>query len=119
MGLTFDHMPSPQRLDRVFSALADPSRRAILERLAQGDATVGDVAEPLDMAPPSVSKHLKVLEAAQLIRRRVTGRHHHLSIDPNGFRSVVDYLRAYEQFWELSLDRLGTLVARLDREEER
>jgi len=98
----------------VFAALADPSRRLILDRLTKGDATVGEVAAPLAMAAPSVSKHLKALERAGLIRRRVDGRTHWLALDPAGFRQAVDYLRDYERFWEASLDRLHALVRELE-----
>ncbi len=104
-------------LDDVFAALADPSRRRILKRLTDGEATVGEVAAPLDMAAPSVSKHLRTLERAGLIRRRVEGRNHWLALDPDGFRRAVDYLRAYERFWEASLGRLHGLVAELEDED--
>lgn len=106
-------------LDVTFAALADPSRRRILERLAQGRATVGDVAEPLAMALPSVSKHVKVLESARLITRTVEGRRHWLELDPAGFRRLTDYLGGYERYWEASLERLGRLVAELDATDRR
>lgn len=107
------------QLDDVFAALADPSRRLILDRLTRGEATVGEVASPLAMAAPSVSKHLKVLERAGLIQRRIDGRTHWLALDPVGFRQAVDYLRAYERFWEASLDRLHALVRELETGPER
>jgi DNA-binding transcriptional ArsR family regulator len=103
-------------LDAVFTALGDPSRRLILNRLAVGEATVGEVAAPLDMAAPSVSKHVKALEDAGLIQRRVEGRNHWLALDPAGFREAVDYLRDYERFWEASLGRLHALVSDLGDE---
>jgi DNA-binding transcriptional ArsR family regulator len=106
----------PATLDVVFAALSDPSRRAILGRLAAGEATVGEVAVPLHMAAPSVSKHVKTLERAGLVRRRVDGRNHWLALDPSGFREAVDYLRDYERFWEASLGRLHALVRDLDEE---
>lgn len=104
------HTSAP--LDEVFAALADPSRRLILDRLAGGEAKIRDVAEPLDMAAPSVSWHVKSLEEAGLIRRRIDGRDHLISLDPDGFRRAVDYLRHYERFWESSLRRLDSLVRR-------
>lgn len=103
-----------QRLDALFSALADPSRRAILRRLAEGEATVGQVAAPLKMAAPSVSKHLKVLENAGLIERRVDGRTHHLSLRPTALRTASEWLAHYRPFWEEGVDRLSALAADLE-----
>jgi DNA-binding transcriptional ArsR family regulator len=104
-----------EQLDRLFSALADPSRRQILLRLADGEATVGQVAAPLRMAAPSVSKHLKVLETAGLIQRRVEGRTHHLSLRPAALRTASEWLMHYRPFWEEGVDRLADLAAELDR----
>lgn len=98
------------QLDDVFFALSDASRRTILARLASGEATVGEVGRPLDMAGPSVTKHIKILEDAGLVSRQVRGRQHWLRIDPSGFRAAVDHLRNYEKFWEMSLDRLRGLL---------
>ena len=103
-------------LDAVFSALADPTRRAIVERLAAGEATVGTVAAPHDMAMPSISKHVKVLENAGLIARRVVGREHWLRLVPEGFRSPTEWFAHYEQFWAASADRLESLLAELEAE---
>lgn len=108
-----------EKLDAVFSALADPSRRSILLRLAEGEATVGQVAAPLKMAPPSVSKHLKVLETAGLIGRRVEGRTHHLSLKPGALRTASDWLAHYRRFWEEGADRLSNLAAELEAAERR
>lgn len=105
---------APTILDDVFSALADPTRRQILRRLAEGEATVGEVARPLGITAPSVTKHLKTLERAGLISRRIEGRTHHLSLDPSGFRSAAEFLGSYERFWQLSLGRLKELVAELE-----
>ncbi len=110
-------MHTPSELDRVFAALADPARRAIVDRLAGGEATVGAVAAPLAMALPSVSKHVKVLERAGLVTRRVDGRQHWLRLSPEGFRSTADWLAHHEQFWSESVDRLAELVAGLDDEQ--
>jgi DNA-binding transcriptional ArsR family regulator len=104
-----------EQLDRLFSALADPSRRTILLKLAEGEATVGQVAAPLRMAAPSVSKHLKVLETAGLIQRRVEGRTHHLSLRPAALRTASEWLTYYRPFWEEGVDRLADLAAELDR----
>jgi DNA-binding transcriptional ArsR family regulator len=103
----------PSVLDGVFGALADPSRRAILARLATGEATVGDVAAPLNMALPSVSKHVRVLERSGLIERRVEGRRHWLRLRPEGLRSAADLLDFYRPFWDASVDRLADLTAEL------
>ncbi len=106
-----------REVDAVFAALADPSRRAILERLAAGEATVGAVAAPLDMALPSVSKHVKVLERAGLVVRRVRGREHWLRLAPHGFASAADWMTHYAQFWSDSADRLAEVVADLSSNE--
>lgn len=99
--------------DAVFAALADPTRRAIVETLTRGEATVGALAAPHDMALPSISKHIKVLEKAGLVTRRVDGRQHWLRLVPDGFRSAADWFAHYEQFWTQSIDRLEQLVAEL------
>lgn len=100
-------------LDGVFAALADPSRRAIVARLAAGEATVGDVARPLNMALPSVSKHVRVLERAGLIERRVDGRRHWLRLSPAGLATAGEYMDTYRRFWDASVDRLADLTAEL------
>jgi DNA-binding transcriptional ArsR family regulator len=97
-------------LDAVFAALADPNRRAILARLAVGEATVGDVAAPLGIALPSVSKHVRVLERSGLVVRRVDGRQHWLRLSESGWRRASDYVDGYRWFWESSLDRLSDMV---------
>lgn len=94
-------------LDRAFAALADPTRRAIVARLAAGSATVGELAKPFDMSPPAVSKHLKVLENAGLVARRRAGRTHHLSVRPEPLRLAADWIEDQRRFWERSLDRLA------------
>lgn len=107
----------PKHLDSVFSALADPTRRAIVERLAQGTATVGTLAEPHDMALPSVSKHIGVLERAGLITRSVEGRQHWLALAPEGFATAAAWFTHYEQFWTASVDRLEALLTQLAEED--
>ncbi|MDH4111584.1 MAG: metalloregulator ArsR/SmtB family transcription factor [Actinomycetota bacterium] len=106
-------------LDRVYGALADPARRSIVRRLAHGEATVGDVAAPLHMALPSVSKHIKVLERAGLIGRRVDGRRHYLHLEPQALRTAEEWLGFYRPFWEEGADKLAALVAELDEGERR
>ena len=93
-------------LDTTFAALADPTRRAILARLAQGDATVGDLAAPFEISLPAISRHLRVLEAAALIENRRVGKHRRCSLRPEALKSAADWLCFYERFWKDSFDRL-------------
>src|SRR5947209_18713267 len=106
------------QLTVVFGALADPTRRAILGRLAQGDATVGELAAPFSMSQPAISKHLKVLEGAGLIsrRRRATARLSHLEAEP--LREATAWLAGYRAYWNESYDRLDELIASLQRAED-
>jgi DNA-binding transcriptional ArsR family regulator len=107
MESTTDH------LSLVFGALADPTRRAILVRLRQGEATVGELAAPVDISQPAVSRHLKVLENAGLVSRtrRATARLSRLEAAP--LREVTTWLADYRQFWEESHERLDELLAAL------
>ena len=102
-------MPEDQ-LDAVFGALSDPTRRAILARLTQGDATVAELAAPFRMSQPAISRHLKVLEQAGLISRsrRATARLSHLEAQP--LREAVAWLFDYREYWEESYDRLDELL---------
>ena len=102
-----------QQLDVVFGALADPTRRAILARLTDGDATVAELAKPFAMSQPAVSRHLKVLERAGLIsrQRRATARLSHLEAAP--LRDATEWLARYRAWWEESHGRLDALLARL------
>ena len=97
---------SPDRLDTIFAALADPTRRAILARLASGEATVTDLAEPFDMSLPAISKHLKVLERAGLITRGRDAQWRPCRLDPAPLKEAADWVEEYRQFWEQSFDRL-------------
>jgi DNA-binding transcriptional ArsR family regulator len=103
-------MPT-DRLTGVFAALADPTRRAILQRLADGDASVGDLAAPFSISQPAVSKHLKVLESAGLISRSrvATARLSHL--EPGMLREASEYVDRYKRFWQGSFDRLDDALA--------
>jgi DNA-binding transcriptional ArsR family regulator len=92
--------------DHVLVAIADPTRRAILDRLARGSARVTDVAEPFDMSLAAVSKHVQVLERAGLVRRSRNGREHTLTFDARPLRQVVRWTSRYERFWNERLDRL-------------
>jgi len=106
-------MMEVDRLSTVFGALADPTRRAILARLADGDLPVRDVAAPFPMSQPAISRHLKVLEDAGLISRsrRATARLSHLEAEP--LRDATQWLETYREWWEESHGRLDALLARL------
>lgn len=102
-------VPIAQHLDAVFAALSDASRRHMLERLRQGEATVGELAEPLDMSLPAVSKHLRVLENAGLLQRRVDGRLHYISANASPLDQAMNWMEQQRQFWTGSFQRLEKL----------
>jgi len=93
-------------LDHTFNALADPTRRAILARLAQGEATVGELAKPFAISQPAISRHLKVLEQAALISNERQGKHRRCRLRPEALDSAVTWLEFHRRFWIGSLDRL-------------
>jgi DNA-binding transcriptional ArsR family regulator len=95
-----------ERLDRTFGALADPTRRAILGRLARGDASVTELAEPFEMSLPAVSKHLKVLERAGLIARGRERQWRPARLEAGPLKEVAEWTERYRRFWEESYDRL-------------
>jgi len=95
------------QLDRVFHALADRTRRSLLRQLARGPAMVTELAEPLPMSLPAVSKHLRVLEGARLVSRRVDGRVHRCSLETAALNEVETWLRERRAFWERTLDSLA------------
>ena len=95
------------RLSETFAALADPTRRAILARLAKGEASVGDLASPFDISLPAVSKHLKVLERAGLIEREADAQWRVCRLRGKGLRAAHGWLERYRRYWEESLDRLA------------
>ncbi len=100
-------------LDATFSALADPTRRAILARLALGETSVTDLAKPFEMSMPAVSKHLKVLENAGLITRSREAQWRPCRIEPRALKEVDDWLERYRRFFEGSLDRLDDYLKKL------
>jgi DNA-binding transcriptional ArsR family regulator len=102
-------VPITQHLDAVFAALSDASRRHMLERLRQGEATVGELAEPLDMSLPAVSKHLRVLENAGLLKRRVDGRLHYISANAAPLDQAMNWMEQQRRFWTGSFQRLDKL----------
>src|SRR3982751_6670011 len=109
---------SPRLLSRTFAALADPTRRRILEDLAQGDRCVTDLAKPYRMSLPAVSKHLRVLEKAGLIRRRRRGRVHSLKLEAAPMKHAQAWIEEYRRFWEGSLDRPGEFLKKLQAKEK-
>jgi DNA-binding transcriptional ArsR family regulator len=105
-------------LDRTFSALADPTRRAIVARLADGEATVSELAAPFDMSLPAVSKHLKVLERAGLITRGRRAQWRPCRLEPEALKEASDWLEDYRRLWEVRLDRLDEYLRELQGKEQ-
>jgi DNA-binding transcriptional ArsR family regulator len=101
---------SPGHLDLVFSALSDPTRRAMLEKLAHGASSVTELAEPHDISLPAVSKHLRVLEEAGLIAREVDGRVHRLTLESKPMKDALAWLERYRRFWDTKFDTLDKLL---------
>jgi DNA-binding transcriptional ArsR family regulator len=104
-------------LSVTLAALADPTRRAILAQLAQGEATVTELAEPFEMSLPAVSKHLKVLERAQLITRSRDAQWRPCRLNPEPLKDLANWLEHYRQFWEHSFDRLDAYLQELEAQE--
>ena len=102
-----------ERLDRVFGALADPTRRAILERLADGEASVTELAEPFDMSLPAISKHLKVLERAGLIVRGREAQWRPARLEAGPLKEAAEWAQQYRRFWEERYDRLDEYLEKL------
>jgi len=94
------------RLSAAFAALADPTRRAILARLSEGEASVNELAAPFAMSLPAVSKHLKVLERSGLISRSQEAQWRPARLEPRGMKAIADWVEPYRQFWDASFDRL-------------
>jgi DNA-binding transcriptional ArsR family regulator len=107
-------MPAEDRLDDVFHALSDRTRRAILARLAEGPARVTDLAAPFDMSLPAVSKHVRVLERAGLVVRSIDGRVHECSIGAAPLGDAQAWLERYRLFWNATLDAFADFVERGD-----
>jgi DNA-binding transcriptional ArsR family regulator len=106
-------------LSTTFAALADPTRRAILARLASGDASVTELAEPFDMSMPAISRHLKVLEQAGLITRGREAQWRPCSLEPAPLKEVVDWVDRYRQIWAERFDRLDDYLQELKEKEKR
>ena len=110
---------SPRSLSRTFAALSDPTRRRILEHLSRGDRCVTDLAKPHRMSLPAVSKHLRVLERAGLIRRQRSGRVHQLKLETKPMRAALEWIEVYRKFWEGSLDRLDVYLKQLQTKKKK
>ena len=106
---------SSRTLNRTFAALADPTRRQILAHLALGDRRVTDLARPHDMSLPAVSKHLRVLENAGLLRRRRYGRVHEMRLNDEPLKNAAQLVEEYRKFWEGSLDRLAAYLEKTNK----
>lgn len=111
-------LQSGQQLDLVFSALADPTRRAILARLAAGEATVNELVEPFDLSQPTISKHLKVLEGAGLVSRGREAQFRPVRLNAAPLEAAAHWIGDYRRFWEESFDRLDAYVSELHRKEQ-
>jgi len=109
----------PDRLNATFSALADPTRRAILARLALGETSVGELAEPFDMSLPAISKHLKVLEHAGLISRTREAQYRPCRLEPAGLMGVDEWLEEYRRLWNERFDRLDAYLKGLQAKEKK
>jgi len=112
-------MTTPDRLSTTFAALADPTRRAILARLASGEASVTELAEPFDMSMPAVSKHLKVLEHAGLIARGREAQWRPCQLEAGPLKDVAGWVEHYRRFWEQSFDRLDDYLRELKKKENK
>ena len=112
-----NHTSAPQNLDAIFAALADPTRRAILSRLATGDAGVNELAEPFEMSQPAISKHLKVLERAGLVERAIDKQRRPARLKAKPMAAAVTWLEDFKEFWSSSFDQLDDLLETLKQAE--
>ena len=107
------HGYSSRQLDAIFAALADPTRRAILSRLAQGETSVAELAEPFDMSQPAISKHLKVLESAGLVSQGQDAQRRPRRLEANALRVANEWLERYRKYWEENFERLDQVLEKL------
>jgi len=112
-------MKAEDQLSVIFAALADPTRRAILARLADGDATVTELAEPFSISLPAISRHLKVLEHAGLISRSRSGQWLSSRLEAAPLKEATDWMERYRQFWDASFDRLDAHLRRVQQDRGR
>ena len=113
MELTGYQHSTPQHLDAVFAALADPTRRAILDRLSKGEASVAELAEPFNMTQPAISKHLKVLEKAGLVSRGRDAQRRPRRLEAKPLAEANQWLEGYRKYWETTFRRLDDLLEEL------
>jgi len=106
----FSYIDASPNLDVIFSALADPTRRAILSRLADGDASVGELADPFDISQPAISRHLKVLERAGLVERGIDEQRRPAKLKAEQMALAVSWLEDFKKFWGSSFDQLDDLL---------
>ncbi len=106
-------------IDGVFSALADPTRRRIVERLARGPLTVGEIASGFPISQPAISRHVRVLEESGLLQRRVAGRVHRCTLSPDAMRAASDWIEKQRAFWNAALDRLDDLLETTPKRKKR
>lgn len=111
-------MVNDSKLDAVFSALADPTRRRILERLARKPSTVGEIASEFPISQPAISKHVRVLEASGLIQRDIVGRTHYLNLTPEAMEAAAAWIERQRRYWNAVLDRLDNLLAKPERKKK-
>ena len=102
--------PNPQKLDQVFFALSDSTRRGILAQLAKGNSTIGELSRPYKISAPAISKHIRILETAGLIKRERSGRKHHCSLATGNLRTAEEWINFHRNFWESRLDALEELL---------
>src|SRR5438874_2802985 len=110
---------SPKHLDATFAALADPTRRAILGRLAKGEASVAELAKPFKMSQPAISKHLKVLERAGLVSRGLDAQRRPRKLEAAPLAEATEWLEKYRQFWEQAYQRLDSLLEEMRKKEKK
>ncbi len=106
-------------LDRVFHALAHPARRAILRQLTDSERNLSELSAPLKMSFPAASKHVRVLERARLVRRRVIGRSHLCRLNAAPLKDVADWTEGYRKMWEMNFGRLDDLLAQMQKQEKK
>ncbi len=104
-------------LDQAFAALANPTRRAILTRLAEGEASVNEIAEPFEMSLPAISRHVKVLESAGLIRQGRRAQYRPCTIDPAPLETIANWAEQYRELWEASFDRMDDYLTQIQGEQ--
>ena len=114
----FGYTNTGPNLDAIFSALADPTRRAILSRLAEGDASVNEIARPFEISQPAISRHLKVLERAGLVERDVDEQRRPARLKADNMVTAVDWLGQFREFWGQSFDQLDAILLNLKKDKE-